>query len=111
MAKAKRPTMHRHTRWLLESIREAHARDRGGTPGMILRMELYCDLGSCPIRELEVHVKDFERDFLTMVEERGMPCPACGTPLKCHWVRARNEPKVPVAVAIARLRARAGLTP
>jgi hypothetical protein len=85
-AKARRSP---YTEGLLDRIAKAQARDR--MKGMLLHMELYCDYGSCPMRTLEVYVKDFHRDLVALIEERGAPCPLCGKPLKVHWVRTPVE--------------------
>ena len=61
----------------------------------LFHAELYCENSRCAMREVEVRVKDYNRehlyDRLTPNLRCSWSCPACGTPLKVHWVMTRLE--------------------
>ena len=67
-------------------LEAARARDA------LLHIQAYCRAPGCPAREVEVRVKDFDRDVLPIVRKRaGLHCPVCGGLLALHWVRTLAE--------------------
>jgi hypothetical protein len=59
----------------------------------LLHIELYCQNQSCPCRETEVFVKDYDNDLVEMLNAKGgvFKCVICRKPMKVHWIRTRDE--------------------
>jgi hypothetical protein len=56
----------------------------------LLTMQGYCE-HDCPVRTVDIRVKDYDDQLLTLAQTRGLRCPLCGAPLKCHVVRTSAE--------------------
>lgn len=54
----------------------------------IVVTEMYCSTDLCPVREVTVRIKDYDRVF----DDSSLPCcPICHGALKVHWVRTWPE--------------------
>jgi hypothetical protein len=72
----------------VESARRKDACERLGAvlaESYLVTCELYCDQPECPVREIEVRVKDHDATLLVLVKNNGYHCPLCGKPAKMHW--------------------------
>jgi hypothetical protein len=65
----------------------AEARGRSG----LLVIDGYCASSGCPAREIDIRVKDHDHDLIQLLTARGLRCPLCGEPLKCHEVITFRE--------------------
>lgn len=63
-----------------------------------LYIEAYCR-NDCPVREVQVRVKDHDRELLAMIGANGLLCPVCGGALALHHVMDTNGRRASEAVA------------
>jgi hypothetical protein len=57
----------------------------------LLTVHGYCDEQGCAAREVEIWIKDADDTLHAVVSRRGLHCPICGRPLKCHDVLTHVE--------------------
>lgn len=53
---------------------------------VLLHVEAYCRSSDCAAREIHIHVKDYDDEFVSRLRRRGLTCPVCGCALAMHWV-------------------------
>lgn len=66
------------------------AREKGAR----LEVEAYCRHTGCPVREVTLQIKDYDRELVAAVQ--GLPgqalqCPVCRRPLVVHYARPATE--------------------
>lgn len=67
----------------ISDIRQRLVEGRG-----IVEIEMYCDNQGCPSREVTLHIKDHDSDFVVIMKTRGkMRCPVCAKALKYHHTK------------------------
>ena len=57
----------------------------------LLYAGLYCVNSDCPCRSIEIYVKDYDRDFVPLIQRRGFTCAVCGSPVQLHWARTQIQ--------------------
>jgi len=68
--------------------RVAEQRDEGYQ----VMAEAYCDSPRCPVREVELHIKDYDNELVALTAKRGWwSCPVCSEPLKLHWAMGPKQ--------------------
>lgn len=79
-------------------MKHAHSSERVGKiekaleSSSILYVEMYCDNSFCAVREVTLHLKDYDTNALKAFRsERGQVCPLCRNNMKFHWVRTALE--------------------
>lgn len=61
----------------------------------MLYIRFYCEAPECSVREIDVTVKDYERDLVAILREKGPRCPVCGSPdVSIHFVETREQYKL-----------------
>jgi hypothetical protein len=70
----------------VRQISEARERDYR------LHLTIYCNNPGCPAREIEVTLKDYDRDLVRLIEQHGFQCPICHTTaMSMHEIQDREE--------------------
>lgn len=78
--------LHRSELEQLTLVESARAR------GSLLVVQLYCEAPSCPVRELELLIKDYDHTLLDRLHEHGLRCPVCRRhSITVHWARTVAE--------------------
>ena len=80
------PTRVAYRRTVLIAAALTAARARSPSPVFVGYLELYCDGEECSMREVVVHVKEYDAALTPRLR-----CPACGNPLKLHHVQTLEE--------------------